>query len=242
MIAYPKVKDIRYRVWTGMKTRCFNPNSEHFKDYGGRGITVCRKWKESFEDFASDMGPRPSMSHSIERVDNDGDYCPENCVWATMKEQAVNRRNTAYLTVKGEVTTRVAAARESGLNDGTVRNRLRRGWSDEEAVGVAPRPETPHVKGSHRLFVERSGQKYGCFILTKISERSTSRHTYWDAACKCGKFKSIRTDHLKRYASPPSDCDGARNDAPTSSQAGASTGRAFSSRALPVNHSERKEA
>lgn len=90
-----------YRSWTKLKHRCFNRNNIGYQDYGGRGITVCDRWKDSFENFLEDMGERPEGT-SIDRIDNDGNYEPGNCRWATKKEQANNKRSNRYLTHDGK--------------------------------------------------------------------------------------------------------------------------------------------
>ena len=81
-----------YRAWRDMLSRCENPNTRYYELYGGRGISVCDRWRGSFEMFYADMGPRPSPRHSIDRIDNDGDYEPGNCRWATWTEQNANKR------------------------------------------------------------------------------------------------------------------------------------------------------
>jgi hypothetical protein len=87
-----------YMTWTNIKTRCYNPNQEFYHLYGGRGIQVCDRWLNSFENFLKDMGRKPSPEYSIERIDVDGNYEPSNCKWATPKEQANNKRRTKKTT------------------------------------------------------------------------------------------------------------------------------------------------
>lgn len=94
---------IEYHSWQSAKSRCFNPNDKHYPDYGARGIAMCVKWKDSFQAFIEDMGPRPTKAHTLDRIDNDGDYEPTNCRWATKDVQANNRRVTIMIVHQGQV-------------------------------------------------------------------------------------------------------------------------------------------
>lgn len=127
-------KSPEFNVWCGMLARCENPKSHKFHRYGARGITVCERWHK-FEHFLSDMGPRPSMRHTLDRQDNDGNYEPGNCRWATMREQQLNRQNTVKVLRDGEVKCLAVLAAEAGLAHGVVRQRVTRlGWSVERAL------------------------------------------------------------------------------------------------------------
>lgn len=125
-----------YNTWLMMKNRCMNPNTIQYNDYGGRGIKICDRWINSFENFYADMGPKPSSEHSIDRFpDNNGNYEPSNCRWATKFEQAQNKRNNRWIQNEAGVTTPIAqAARNTGINEATLRFRLNRGMSDVEAL------------------------------------------------------------------------------------------------------------
>lgn len=103
-----------YRAWAAARNRCNNPKNDAYEDYGGRGIYMCERWN-NFAAFLEDMGPRPSSQHTLERVKNDYGYCKDNCVWATRKEQANNRRGLT-LTFQGVTKTRPQWAASLGMS------------------------------------------------------------------------------------------------------------------------------
>jgi len=112
-----------YMIWSAVKARCYNSSNTAYEHYGGRGIKVCERWHK-FENFYADMGKRPSPRHSIERVDNNGDYEPDNCHWATQREQVNNRRNNRIVEYDGKSHTVAEWARIKGMNRYTLYNRL----------------------------------------------------------------------------------------------------------------------
>jgi hypothetical protein len=124
-----------YRAWAAMKDRCYNEKNEHYKSYGGRGITVCDEWKESFEAFYRDMGARPTASHSLDREDNDKGYCKSNCRWVTQPVQARNRRTNVFYEHKGEkkILKDWCASLSVSYNK-TYYRMFYLGWTFEEAI------------------------------------------------------------------------------------------------------------
>lgn len=104
-----------HKIWDGIKQRCLNPRAPAYRHYGGRGITICDRWL-SFENFLADMGKRPSKDHSINRVDNNGPYSPENCIWATWLEQNNNHSKNRWLEHDGLKMTMAQWARRLGIN------------------------------------------------------------------------------------------------------------------------------
>lgn len=123
-----------YHVWAGMLDRCRNVNNIKYKDYGGRGVTVCERWTNSFPAFLYDMGVRPTDGHTIDRINNDGNYDPSNCRWATRLEQNRNTRANIRATYMGEEKTLIEWAEIAGLKLKTLHSRLGYGWSMERAM------------------------------------------------------------------------------------------------------------
>jgi hypothetical protein len=117
-----------------MKKRCYDPNHDSYPYYGGRGITVCRRWRRSFANFLTDMGSRSSTKHSLEREHNDRDYNPLNCKWATAREQQRNKRDNHVIRFRGRCQCVTAWAEEFGLTPKVVFDRLAYGWSPTKAL------------------------------------------------------------------------------------------------------------
>lgn len=128
-----------YGIWKNMKTRCYCKTYKLYEYYGKRGITVCDEWKndfQSFYDWSMSNGYKDDLS--IDRIDNEGNYDPSNCRWATKSEQAENRRNCIYISFHGKTQTISKWSKELGINRMTLKSRLDRGWDIEKAFTTIP--------------------------------------------------------------------------------------------------------
>lgn len=129
-----------YIAWKGLKNRCYNKNNRKYKNYGARGISVCERWRYSYENFLADMGRAPSKDHSVERDNVNGNYEPSNCRWGTIEEQASNKTKTLRMTAFGRTQTLAQWAREYGICYYTLRQRVRiYGWPPEESLVLNPK-------------------------------------------------------------------------------------------------------
>lgn len=115
---------LEYKAWTAMKDRCCGVNHSAYESYHGRGITICERWIYSYENFLQDMGRKPDPKMSLDRIDNDGNYCPENCRWATIKQQNNNSRNCRIIEHKGEKMSTTQWAEAYGIGSRLLRDRI----------------------------------------------------------------------------------------------------------------------
>ncbi len=127
---------VERQIWRGIRERCINPQNSHYFDYGGRGIKMCDHWLRSFDNFIKDMGPRPSNKHTVERIKNDSHYEPGNCKWATMKQQANNRRSNRLFEYNGDTKTMQEIIDSTGINKSTFKRRVYMGWSLDEIINT----------------------------------------------------------------------------------------------------------
>jgi hypothetical protein len=133
-----------------MISRCQDSRRADWARYGGRGVTVCQRWRDSFPAFYEDMGPRPTPAHSIDRINNDGNYEPGNCHWATIAEQASNKSNNRYLTFDGQTLTVSQWARKLGIKVDVLNLRLSHyNWTVERALTQPVRPRRWGKKPRH---------------------------------------------------------------------------------------------
>jgi hypothetical protein len=199
-----------YGIWNGMIQRCTNSNRRGFPDYGGRGIGVCQRWLNSFEAFLEDMGHPPSRKHSIERIENDGNYEPVNCRWATSREQSLNKSTNRWITFGGRTQCLEDWAKETGIDKTTIFNRLKAGWEASKALAIIPSPQENRVSpvnrrdviawhgvfrflvsngGSVNLYDESKIEKIAAVLGWKYIPKKTAKAVMSALYCGHGKLK-----------------------------------------------------
>lgn len=135
-----KQKERLYTIWNGMKNRCNNSRDENYKNYGARGIKVCDEWQNDYSLFRKwALENRYSENLTIDRINNNGNYCPENCRWATRKEQNNNTRQNRYIEYNGEIKTLSEWATNYDLTRSCLKNRINKGWEIERALTTPSR-------------------------------------------------------------------------------------------------------
>lgn len=169
-----------YYIWTSMKARCFNQNNHSFKYYGNRGITVCEEWKQSFESFAAWANANGySDTLTLDRLDNNKGYSPDNCRWADRTAQSRNRRNNRLLTYKGETKTFGEWAEITGIKNEVLWKRLLiYGWSVEKAFTT---PVKEHKKTEYRFYFEFNNKRQT--LLEWAKETGIKPHTLYCRIC-----------------------------------------------------------
>lgn len=167
-----------YGCWCGIKRRCLNKNDKGYKNYGGRGIKVCQRWM-SFKNFFEDMGLRPE-GLSIERIDNNGDYCPENCEWADSKTQNRNKRNIKKYRGKSIPEW----ADELGIKRRTLYNRIYDGMSWEKALSLKPR-------NSSGIIFDKGRKKYRAYANVNGKNKFIGRYDTIEEAKEARKLHSL---------------------------------------------------
>lgn len=161
LVTHGASKTREYTSWKSMRKRCLNPNEPKYPSYGGRGVTISTRW-DNFEAFLEDMGPRP-LGCTLDRIDCNGNYSAENCRWASPVEQANNKRSNRLVAANGKTQNVTQWAKDIGINRGTIKQRLRRGWSDDDAINT-PVGAKHNVKfsgddvGTDRKALESAGE------------------------------------------------------------------------------------
>lgn len=160
-----------YHTWRSMRDRCLNPNSRAWKNYGGRGIKICSRWND-FHAFLEDMGPRPD-SYTLDRIDNDQGYFPENCRWASRKQQQRNRRVTACVEIEGCEYVAIDLAEKLGVKTDTILIRASRGLTYEEVMSPQTRRGLCGNKAAVRARQRTAKERTHCSKGHEFTEKNT---------------------------------------------------------------------
>lgn len=189
---YHMNKDIRrklHKIYLHMKERCYDPSDRRYADWGGRGIHICDEWlnnKEDFFEWSIQNGYKEGLS--IDRIDNDKDYSPENCRWVTLKENNQNRRSSIFYTINGETKNLQQWCNEYGVSRSMVNRRLSLGWNILEAL---TKPKRTRDKDT------LIGKKYGRLTVLEFSHTNKNRKSFYKCLCECGNYTVVDDQKLK---------------------------------------------
>ena len=170
---------VERRIYSDMLRRCYTPHRNGYENYGGRGITVCARWRRSFTAFLHDVGPRPSAKHSLERRNNNRGYTPANVYWATAKAQQRNKRNNLYVTFRGERKALAEWADCLGIDYEAAKQRLYLGWSAEDALTRSKRKLTRLARAQwerlSRMYASGKYSQHELGVLFNVHQSVISR-------------------------------------------------------------------
>jgi hypothetical protein len=202
-----------YWVWINMIRRCANPTEKSYARYGGRGIKVCERWK-SFNNFVADMGKRPAGT-TLDRTDNSGDYCKDNCKWSTRHEQHRNTRTNVHITIDDRTMIYKDWVIESGLPGTTVSNRIKRGWTMKQALGIDPVPpiKSRTVSGHRGVYLNKKSGKWkasGCAQYKKIHIGEYDK--IQEAIDAVSRFYKVKGTHYLRSCKANEESAGTAED------------------------------
>lgn len=188
-------KSTEYNIWSGMKARCYNHNEVCYYRYGGRGITVCERWLNSFENFFDDMGCRPSKKHSLDRIDNDKGYCKENCKWSTAREQANNTRRNVFIELDGIKKSISEWSRKLNIPQLVIRNRIDKGFSPKEILAEYTTPTRLDYLDLTNMVFNR---------LTVLFYKKDINK--WACRCECGNYTDVHSSKLRTQHTQSCGC------------------------------------
>lgn len=190
-----------YAAWRAMKGRCYNSRHKSFADYGGRGITVCARWLHSYANFESDMGPRPP-GHSLDRIDNDASYSPENCRWSDRRTQQRNRRVTVRLVIEGRSYLAVDLSDRSDLKRDTIIHRAKQGLPMDEVMSPERRVYHPGLALGGAANGKRQNARTHCANGHAFSQENTSYSKEgWRRCRACHRNAETRRRERRRASS-----------------------------------------
>lgn len=187
------------KIWNGMIARCYRPYVNGYKNYGGRGIRVCDEWRHSYKEFAKwaysngfNDNSTP-LQCSLDRIDSNGNYCPENCRWVDATRQQNHRRNNHHVVYRGKEYTISELSREVGMQDCTLRNRICCGWSIEDAVNkpIKPRSATGYTANEKPVAAYLNGTFVGQF--SSATEAAEKLGVHKSGICNCIHGRSSTT-------------------------------------------------